>query len=351
MQAILHLQLLRSYSVLLLPCPLRCPASSPAHHPPVSNPRPTLALPTPYPQGGKSVYTRQVALIVILAQIGSFVPAASARLSVFDAVLTRMGASDSLALGTSTFLEEMSETGAILRTATERSLVVLDELGRGTSTQDGQAIAAAVLEHLVSETRALTLFVTHFPAIARALEGSVPVHVACTFSSFVQEEPQTPAAAAAAGAGGSAATGGRGAGLASAAAAAAEAAAAEADAGAPRISFLFRQVPGISPRSFGLNVARMAGVAPRIVAAAADKAAEVERHATAGAATAASGCCASAEVAASGAGDEEMVEGEEVEEEDDAALGERLREALRAVEAATISAAAAAAAPTAAASP
>ncbi|HEY4764453.1 MAG TPA: DNA mismatch repair protein MutS [Candidatus Sulfotelmatobacter sp.] len=112
--------------------------------------------------GGKSTYLRQTALIVILAQMGSFVPARSARLSVVDRVFTRIGASDNLARGRSTFMVEMTETAAILHTATARSLILLDEVGRGTSTYDGLAIAWAAVEYLHARVRAKTLFATHY---------------------------------------------------------------------------------------------------------------------------------------------------------------------------------------------
>jgi DNA mismatch repair protein MutS len=111
---------------------------------------------------GKSTFLRQVALISIMAQMGSFVPAASARIGVVDRVLSRVGASDNLARGDSTFMVEMRETAWILRSATERSLVILDEIGRGTSTFDGLAIAWAVAEHLEEVTRCRALFATHY---------------------------------------------------------------------------------------------------------------------------------------------------------------------------------------------
>jgi len=112
--------------------------------------------------GGKSTYLRQAALIVILAQMGSFVPAASARLGVVDRVFTRIGASDNLARGRSTFMVEMTETAAILHTATPRSLILLDEVGRGTATYDGLAIAWAAVEYIHARIRAKTLFATHY---------------------------------------------------------------------------------------------------------------------------------------------------------------------------------------------
>jgi len=122
----------------------------------------TILLLTGPNMGGKSTYLRQAALIVILAQMGSFVPATQARLGIVDRVFTRIGASDNLARGRSTFMVEMTETAAILHTATPRSLILLDEVGRGTSTYDGLAIAWAAVEYLHSHTRAKTLFATHY---------------------------------------------------------------------------------------------------------------------------------------------------------------------------------------------
>src|SRR5579872_3129473 len=130
--------------------------------------------------GGKSTYLRQTALSVILAQMGSFVPAASARLGVVDRVFTRIGASDNLARGRSTFMVEMTETAAILHTATPRSLILLDEVGRGTATYDGLAIAWAAVEHIHARTRAKTLFATHYfelTELADRLSGVKNFHV------------------------------------------------------------------------------------------------------------------------------------------------------------------------------
>ena len=130
--------------------------------------------------GGKSTYLRQAALIVILAQMGSFVPARSARLSIVDRVFTRIGASDNLARGRSTFMVEMTETAAILNTATPRSLVLLDEVGRGTATYDGLAIAWAAIEYIHARTRAKTLFATHYfelTELAEQLSGVKNYHV------------------------------------------------------------------------------------------------------------------------------------------------------------------------------
>ena len=125
---------------------------------------------------GKSTYMRQVALIVLMAQIGSFVPAKSAHIGVVDRIFTRIGASDDLSMGKSTFMVEMSEVAEILRHATARSLLILDEIGRGTSTFDGMAIARAVLEYVTDKKRlgAKTLFATHYhelTGIERELSG------------------------------------------------------------------------------------------------------------------------------------------------------------------------------------
>ncbi|MBX6342394.1 MAG: DNA mismatch repair protein MutS, partial [Thermomicrobiaceae bacterium] len=131
--------------------------------------------------GGKSTYLRQVALIVLLAQIGSFVPARAARVGLVDRIFTRVGAHDDLAGGASTFMVEMVETATILHQATRQSLVVLDEVGRGTSTDDGLAIARAVLEDIHDRIGARTLFATHFlelTAMADALPGVANAHVA-----------------------------------------------------------------------------------------------------------------------------------------------------------------------------
>ena len=124
--------------------------------------------------GGKSTYLRQAALIAILAQMGSFVPAESASLPLIDRIFTRIGASDNLARGRSTFMVEMTETAVILNTATPRSFIVLDEIGRGTATYDGLALAWAVVEHIHARTRAKTLFATHYhelTELAEQLEG------------------------------------------------------------------------------------------------------------------------------------------------------------------------------------
>jgi DNA mismatch repair protein MutS len=129
-----------------------------------------IALITGPNMGGKSTYLRQAALIAILAQMGSFVPAESATLPIIDRIFTRIGASDNLARGRSTFMVEMTETAVILNTATARSFIVLDEIGRGTATYDGLALAWAVVEHIHARTRAKTLFATHYHELTELAE-------------------------------------------------------------------------------------------------------------------------------------------------------------------------------------
>ena len=176
--------------------------------------------------GGKSTYMRQNALIVLMAYMGSFVPAASARIGPIDRIFTRIGAGDDLASGQSTFMVEMAEAAHILHHATENSLVLLDEIGRGTSTYDGLALARACAERLATENRALTLFATHYfelTAVAQALPGVSNMHFDATeYSSSRGEE----------------------------------------------LVFLHALKPGPASRSFGLQVAALAGV-PRSVLKAA----------------------------------------------------------------------------------
>ena len=179
----------------------------------------TILLVTGPNMGGKSTYLRQTALIVILAQMGSFVPATRARMGLVDRVFTRIGASDNLARGRSTFMVEMTETAAILNTATPRSLLLLDEVGRGTSTYDGLAIAWAAVEYLHARTRAKTLFATHYfelTELGERLSGVKNYHVA------VKE------------------TGGG-------------------------IVFLRQVEPGAADRSYGIEVAKLAGLPEEVV--------------------------------------------------------------------------------------
>ena len=129
-----------------------------------------IAIVTGPNMGGKSTYLRQAAIIAILAQTGSFIPAESANLPIIDRIFTRIGASDNLARGRSTFMVEMTETAVILNTATSRSFIVLDEIGRGTATYDGLALAWSVVEHIHARTRAKTLFATHYHELTELAE-------------------------------------------------------------------------------------------------------------------------------------------------------------------------------------
>ena len=130
---------------------------------------------------GKSTYMRQLAMTIIMAQMGSFVPAESATLPIFDAIYTRIGAADDLVSGQSTFMVEMMEANQAIQHATDRSLILFDELGRGTATYDGMALAQAIIEHIHDHNKAKTLFATHYhelTALAEALSGLENVHVA-----------------------------------------------------------------------------------------------------------------------------------------------------------------------------
>jgi DNA mismatch repair protein MutS len=133
--------------------------------------------------GGKSTYMRQAALIVLLAQIGSFVPAAAATIGLVDRIFTRIGSSDDLAGGRSTFMVEMTETANILHNASDRSLVLMDEVGRGTSTFDGLSLAWACAYHLAEKVRAFTLFATHYfelTSLPEKVSGACNIHLGAT---------------------------------------------------------------------------------------------------------------------------------------------------------------------------
>jgi DNA mismatch repair protein MutS len=168
---------------------------------------------------GKSTILRQVGLLVLMAQAGSFVPATAARVGVVDRLFTRVGASDNLVHGQSTFMVEMSETSAILSTATERSLVLLDEIGRGTSTYDGVSIAWAVSEHLHDRTRCKTIFATHYHELTQLAQELSALR---NFNVGVREVGD-------------------------------------------QVLFLHRLQPGGADRSYGIEVGRLAGLPPVII--------------------------------------------------------------------------------------
>ena len=168
---------------------------------------------------GKSTILRQIGLIVLMAQIGSFVPASTARIGVVDRLFTRVGASDNLVRGQSTFMVEMSETSAILHTATQRSLVLLDEIGRGTSTYDGVSIAWSVSEYLHDVVKCKTVFATHYHELTQLTDELV---AACNYSVEVREAGD-------------------------------------------QVLFLHRLVQGGANRSYGIEVGRLAGLPPVVL--------------------------------------------------------------------------------------
>jgi DNA mismatch repair protein MutS len=180
---------------------------------------------------GKSTYLRQVALITLMAQIGSFVPARKARLGLVDRIFTRVGAEDDIASGKSTFMVEMEETATILHHATAHSLIILDEIGRGTSTYDGLAIARAVVEFLHNRTQARTLFATHYHELAAMADELDHLNV---YTMAISESEQEG------------------------------------------IVFLHRVKPGSTGRSYGVHVAKLAGMPISIVQRAQEVLAQLE---------------------------------------------------------------------------
>src|SRR6266567_4022771 len=187
-----------------------------------------MAIVTGPNMAGKSTYIRQVALIVLMAQIGSFLPAESAEVGLVDRIFTRVGASDDLARGQSTFMVEMNETANIINNATERSLVILDEIGRGTSTFDGLSIAWSVAEFLYDKIKARTLFATHYHELIKLAADRKGV---CNLNVAVREWNE-------------------------------------------QIIFLRKIIPGGADKSYGIQVARLAGLPKEIL----DRAKEVLAH-------------------------------------------------------------------------
>ncbi|PQQ15074.1 DNA mismatch repair protein MSH6 [Prunus yedoensis var. nudiflora] len=185
--------------------------------------------------GGKSTLLRQVCLAAILAQLGADVPAESFELSPVDRIFVRMGARDHIMVGQSTFLTELSETATMLSSATRNSLVALDELGRGTSTSDGQAIAESVLEHFVYKVQCRGMFSTHYHRLAVDYQNNPEVslcHMACQVGN--------------------------------------------GDGGVEEVTFLYRLTPGACPKSYGVNIARLAGLPISVLQKAAAKSREFE---------------------------------------------------------------------------
>uniref|UniRef100_A0A8C6H1Q8 DNA mismatch repair protein MSH3 n=1 Tax=Mus spicilegus TaxID=10103 RepID=A0A8C6H1Q8_MUSSI len=195
--------------------------------------------------GGKSSYIKQVALLTIMAQIGSYVPAEEATIGIVDGIFTRMGAADNIYKGRSTFMEELTDTAEIIRRASPQSLVILDELGRGTSTHDGIAIAYATLEYFIRDVKSLTLFVTHYPPVCE-LEKCYPEQVGNYHMGFLVNEDES-----------------------------------KQDSGdmeqmPDSVTFLYQITRGIAARSYGLNVAKLAGVPREVLQKASHKSKELE---------------------------------------------------------------------------
>ncbi|XP_059500763.1 DNA mismatch repair protein Msh3 isoform X4 [Stegostoma tigrinum] len=195
--------------------------------------------------GGKSSYIKQVALITIMAQIGSYVPAEEAVIGIVDNIYTRMGASDNIYKGQSTFMEELTEAAEIIKKATSRSLIILDELGRGTSTHDGIAIAYATLEHFIKDVKSLTLFVTHYPPVCE-LEKLYPKNIRNYHMAFLlNEEVHEPNGSV-------------------------------EELQPELITFLYQVTEGAADRSYGLNVAKLASIPEEVLKKAAQKSKELE---------------------------------------------------------------------------
>jgi DNA mismatch repair protein MutS len=199
---------------------------------PLRSPSPDLIILTGPNASGKSCYLRQVGLIQLMAQVGSFVPAQRARLGICDRIFTRVGAVDDLATGQSTFMVEMNETANILNHATARSLVLLDEIGRGTATFDGLSIAWAVAEHLATEIRARTIFATHYHELNEL--ASILPNIA-NYQVTVKELPD-------------------------------------------QIVFLHKVQPGGADRSYGIEAGRLAGLPASVIQRAKQVMSQIEKH-------------------------------------------------------------------------
>jgi DNA mismatch repair protein MutS len=196
------------------------------------SPPPDLIILTGPNASGKSCYLRQVGLIQLMAQVGSFVPAYEARLGICDRIFTRVGAVDDLATGQSTFMVEMNETANILNHATAKSLVLLDEIGRGTATFDGLSIAWAVAEYLATEIKARTIFATHYHELNEL--ASILANVA-NYQVTVKELPD-------------------------------------------QIVFLHQVQPGGADRSYGIEAGRLAGLPPVVIQRAKQVMGQIEKH-------------------------------------------------------------------------
>jgi DNA mismatch repair protein MutS len=172
--------------------------------------------------GGKSTFLRQCALISVLAQTGLFVPCSEARLGIFRQIFSRIGSSDDLAANQSTFMVEMNETSYILKNANNKSLIIMDEVGRGTSTKDGLSIALAIIKHIATESKSLCIFATHYHELSTLIEKHKIPNVAFHQAACHIDENE-------------------------------------------QLSCLYQIIPGVMNKSHGIHIAKLAGIPQSVI--------------------------------------------------------------------------------------